>query len=99
MWLSAARDIAIIVLAIESLVIGGLLIFLLYQIWRLVSLLRSEIKPLLDSANATADTVRGTTGFVSENVVKPVVRVRAFVAGVDGAVKALVKPRRARSQD
>ena len=46
MWLSAARDVAIILLAFESLVIGGLLVFLLFEIRRLVRLLEEEIKPL-----------------------------------------------------
>ncbi len=96
MWLTSARDIAIIVLAFESLVIGGLLIFLLYQIWRLVRLLQTEIKPLLDNANETLNTMRGTTSFVSENVVNPVVRVYSAMAGVNGVLRAFVKPGKSR---
>lgn len=96
MWLSAARDVAIILLAFESLVIGGLLVFLLFEIRKLVKLLEEEIKPLLGSVQETANTVRGTTSFVSENVVSPVVRVHSFFAGVTGTAKALFRTRRER---
>lgn len=91
MWLSAVRDGAIILLAVESLVIGVLLVILLWQLWRLVRLLEREIKPLLDSANETVNTMRSTTSFVSENVVSPVVRLHSFVAGVRGGFRALLR--------
>jgi hypothetical protein len=96
MWLSGARDVAIILLAFESLLIGGLLVFLLFEIRRLVRLLEEEIKPLLGSVRETADTVRGTTSFVSENVVSPVVRVHSFFAGIGGTARALFTARRDR---
>ena len=95
--LPTIRDLAIILLAVEFLIIGGLLIVLVWQIWRLVRLLESEIKPLLDSANDTVNTVRGTSDFVSEKVVKPVVRVHSFVAGVKGGFRSLFKDRKRRT--
>ena len=95
MWLPTVRDIAIILLAVESLVIGGLLVALTWQVWRLVRMLETEIRPLLDSANDTMNTMRGTTDFVSENVVEPVVRIHSLIAGIKGGVKALFKPMRA----
>ncbi len=88
--LSNARDIAIIILAFQSIVVGALMIYLLLQIRSLVSLLRDEIKPLLESANHTADTVRGTADFVSSNLVQPIVRANSFVAGIRGGLKALI---------
>ena len=97
MWLPNVRDIAIILLAVESLVIGGLLVVLTWQIWRLVKMLETEIRPLLDSANDTVNTMRGTTDFVSENVVEPVVRIHSLVAGIKGGMKALFKPLGARA--
>ena len=96
MWLSAARDVAIIVLAFESLVVGALLIVLLFQVRSLVKLLQEEIKPLLESANETVNTMRGTTSFVSENVVSPVVRIHSVLAGVRGGIKTLFSARRPR---
>lgn len=80
--MTEVRDLAIILLAVESLVIGVMLIILIWEIRNLAKLLREEIKPILDSADETARTVRGTTVFVSDTLINPVVRVSSFVAGV-----------------
>ncbi len=83
------RDLAIIILAIESLVIGVVLIVLIWEVRNLAKLLREEIKPILDSADETVRTVRGTTTFVSETLVNPVVRVSSFASGVLQALRIL----------
>lgn len=85
------RDLAIILLAIESLVIGVVLIVLIWEIRNLAKLLREEIKPIIASADETVRTVRGTTTFVSETLVKPVVRASSFAAGVAQALRILVR--------
>ena len=89
MGLAAVRDIAIILLALQSLIVGGLLAVLIWQVWKLVKMLETEIKPMLESADETAKTVRGTTTFISENIVDPVVRVHSTVAGIKGGLKAV----------
>jgi hypothetical protein len=68
------RDIAIIIVAIQSIVIGVLIAVLIWQIWRLMSMIQTDIKPVIDDTQATMNTVRGTTVFVTDNVVQPVVR-------------------------
>lgn len=74
------RDIAIIIIAIQTIVIGVLLGVLIWQIWRLVKLLQTEIKPILRDTQQTVTTVRGTASFVSNQVVDPVIGVgRRFV--------------------
>ena len=80
--MATARDVAIIVLALESIIIGILLVFLILQVQALVRLLREEMRPILDSVNETASTVRGTTAFVSDTVVSPVMRVVGIVSAV-----------------
>lgn len=90
MWLEVVRDLAIVLLALESVVIGVLLCILLLQVRKLVKLLREEIKPLLDSANETAATVQGTAGFVSANVVQPVIKVRSYAAGISQTLRTLL---------
>lgn len=90
MWLSNLRDVAIILLAVESLAIGVLLIVLLLEIRNLARLLQEEIEPLLDSASETADTVRSTTTFVSQKVVSPVVRVYSLASGIRRALTVFV---------
>ena len=81
MWLTAIRDVAIVLLALESLVIGILLALMLLQLRKLVRLLRQEIAPLLHTANDTAGTVSSTVSFVSQSVVDPLIRVKSYGAG------------------
>ena len=71
------------------LVIGVLLIILMLQVQSLVVLLRDEIKPMLEAANETLATVRGTTQFVSHNVVSPVVKWSGYLAGVRRVVQGI----------
>lgn len=88
--MSDVRDVAIIVLAIESIIVGVVLILLVFQINSLIRLLKEEIKPLLDSANETAGTLRGTTTFISDKVVKPVVSASSALSGAEQALRTLV---------
>jgi hypothetical protein len=91
--MATARDVAIIILAVESIIIGALLVFLIFQVQGLVRLLREEIRPILDSANETASTVRGTTAFVSDTVVSPVMRVAGLVSAGRRIVDVLTRRR------
>ena len=85
------RDLAIVLLAIESLFIGGVLIVLILEIRSLAKLLREEIKPILDSADETVRTVRGTTTFVSDTFVNPMIRVSGFASGILQALRILAR--------
>ena len=76
------RDIFIILLALESLVIGLALVVLMIQIARLTNLLQHEIKPILENTNETVNTVRSTAIFVSENLVDPVIKLNGYIAGI-----------------
>ena len=89
--LASVRDFAIILLALESLVIGVVLVVLILEIRNLAKLLREEIKPILDSANETARTVRGTTSFVSETLVNPMIRISGFASGFLQALRILTR--------
>jgi tellurite resistance protein TehA-like permease len=87
--LETIRDIFIIALALESCVFGIVLMLMLVMLIRLVNTVEFEIKPILQQTNETIGTVRGTTAFVSTNVVRPVVRARSYVSGFRGGLKAL----------
>lgn len=76
------RDIAIIIVAVQSIVIGVLIAVLILQIWRLMKMVETEIKPVLDDLQETLSTVRGTTNFVGDNVVEPVAKTSGYIAGV-----------------
>ncbi len=92
--LAFVRDLAIVLLAVESLVIGVVLIILVLEVRSLARLLRDEIKPILNSADETVRTVRGTTTFVSDTFVKPLVRVSSFATGVAQVLRVLVRRKR-----
>ncbi len=83
------RDIFIILLALESFIVVGLLIWLILELRSLTKVLKEEIKPILSSAQETVSTVRGTTTFVSENLVSPIIKVSGYVAGVRAMVDTL----------
>ncbi len=76
------RDIFIIVMALESLVLGVAVIVLIVQVATLINLLQNEIKPILDSTNETVNHLRGTTQFLSNNLVEPVMKLNEYLAGL-----------------
>ena len=81
MGLVIARDLAIIIVAFEIIVVNILLSILIIQIIRLSRMMRDEVLPILNSTQETVGTVRGTATFVSDYVVQPVVKVASFSAG------------------
>lgn len=83
------RDIFIIFLALESLLIGITLVILIIQLARLLNLLQNEIKPILDSTNETVSHLRGTTVFLSENLAEPVIKLSEYMAGLTQALQIL----------
>jgi hypothetical protein len=92
------RDTAIIFVAFETLLIGVLLIVLTLQIQSLTVLLRDEIKPMLEAANETMATVRGTTQFVSHSVVSPVMKWSGYLAGLRRIVREIGGLRKSRER-
>jgi hypothetical protein len=85
------RDIIIILLAIESLVVGGVTLFLLYQVIMLLTLIREELIPLIQSAQDTVNSARGTTVYVSRKIVVPSVRAATTVARLQTMARVLFK--------
>ena len=70
------RDVFIIVVAFETLVIGIALIVLLVQVASLINLLQNEVRPIIKATNDTVNNLRGTAEFLGENVVEPVIKPR-----------------------
>ena len=90
---SRIRDVFIIFMALESMVIGLALVILVVQLARLINLLQNEIKPILDSTNETVSTLRGTTQFLSDNLAEPVIKLNEYFAGLQSILK-MVRPDR-----
>lgn len=79
---SRIRDIFIIFMAFESIVIGVALVVLVVQVATLINLLQNEVKPILKSTKETVDTLKGTTEFLSSNLVEPVIKLNGYLAGM-----------------
>jgi len=77
------RDIFIIVVALETLVIGVALIVLVIQLASLINLIQNEVRPILHATSETVNTLRGTADFLGENVVQPVIELRGYLAGLN----------------
>jgi nitrate reductase gamma subunit len=90
---SKIRDVFLIFLALQTFVIGIVLIILVVQITLLINLVRNEIKPAIDSTNQTVNTLRGTATFLSNNLTSPVIKANTFFAAIRRFFQ-LVFPRR-----
>jgi hypothetical protein len=89
------RDLVLIVLGLEGILIIISLAVLALQIARLVNLLQSEVKPILDNAQETVKTAQGTVEFMGDNLTNPVIRASGFLAGASVLVTNLFGIRRA----
>lgn len=81
-WVGKLRDVFIIVVALESLVIGVALVVLVVQLASLINLLQNEVRPILKATSDTVNNLRGTAEFLGENVVEPVVKLNGYLAGL-----------------
>ena len=75
------RDIMIIIMALEFMFLGVALLVLIVQLATLINLLQNEIIPIVESTSETANTLRGTTIFLSENLTEPVIKLNEYMAG------------------
>lgn len=80
--LPVIRDVAIVILALETILLGLVVVVVLLQVWKLVAAIRKHLDTLVGQASevltTSADTVRnvrGTTSFVSEHATRPVIEV------------------------
>ena len=88
------RDVFIIVVALETLVIGVALIVLVIQLASLINLLQNEVRPILQATSETVNTLRGTAEFLGENFVEPVIKLNGYLAGLKRMLELLgVKPK------
>lgn len=88
------RDVFIIVVALESLVIGVALIVLIVQLASLINLLQNEVRPILLATTETVNTLRGTAEFLGENMVEPVIKLNSYLAGLRRMLELMgIKPK------
>jgi hypothetical protein len=82
------RDIFIIFMALEAVLIGVALVILIIQLSSLINLLQNEIRPIINSTSETVNTLKGTATFMSNNLSEPVIKANQFIA----MIKTLFKP-------
>ena len=87
------RDISIIMVALESFVIMAMLGILIWQVYKLVKMMQTEIRPIIQDTQETLATLRGTTNFMTENVVNPVVETSSKIAGYRRTLQVLAGDR------
>ncbi len=83
------RDIFVILLGFELFVIGITTVLLIFQAARLINMFQHEIKPVLEAANETMNTLRGTAIFMSDAFVEPVIKFNGYLASVKQALNML----------
>ena len=83
------RDIAFIVIALETLVVIVLVLIVIVLLVIVIVLVYDRVIPILEQMNRTVNTVadtvhtvRGTTTFVGDKVVSPLIEVSSYAAGL-----------------
>lgn len=103
--LSTIRDVAVIVLALESIALGILAAVLIFRLLTFIDVAQSKLDDVADTAGTvlesareaaqaaseTAVQVRGSTTFMSDRVVLPAIRVAAAASGASRFARALVR--------
>jgi hypothetical protein len=78
----AIKNVFIIFLAVEMLVVGIAVVVLTVQVATLINLLQNEVRPMLESTNETINTLRGTTEFLGENLIEPIIQLNEYLASL-----------------
>jgi hypothetical protein len=89
------RNLFMIVIGLEGILIIGSIAVLIIQIARLVNMLKRDVQPVLTTAQETVNTAKGTVEFVADNSVRPIIRASAFASGVGVVLRDVGGIRRA----
>ena len=99
------RDVAIIILAVETIVVGAATTVLVWQVWKLVTLVKSYVEPIGGSAKEILVTVKQTTEgaaktarhtqatveFIADRTAKPVIDAYSVVFGASRFARAVFR--------
>jgi predicted membrane protein len=92
------RDIFLVVLGVQSMIIGLLLIailtavvYLFLNLHDLIHLVQTELRPIMQQADDPVRTVRSRAIFISDSAVKPVIEVMACVAAVKSIIRSFTR--------
>lgn len=92
----AARDWVIIVYGLMGIfffllliLVLGAIVFLLLRIRSSITDLIDEIRPTLSEVQRTAENVRGTSEFIADTTVNPVIRMVAITRGLRRGISSI----------
>ena len=88
------RDVVIIIAALLTIALLVVLILLVLRIRSLIEAVPNRVRPMIDSAEQSMTTVRGTSDFVSTMVVRPVIRALAIASAIERFFQVLFGTRR-----
>ena len=88
-FLDIVRDIAFVLIALETFAVLTLLILLIRHLLKLIRILRTGVTPILQDAQQAARTTRATAEFVGEHVVKPTAEAKGKLSGFRRAMQVL----------
>jgi hypothetical protein len=95
------RDIFIILLGIQSIIIGLLLvamlvvlIYMALKIYDLTQFVEDELRPILGRADDMMRTAHSRTVFISDTAVKPVIGAMGFVSAVKSIIRSFTRSSR-----
>ena len=89
------RNLFMIVIGLEGMLIIGAIAVLIVQITRLFNMVKRDVKPVLTTAQDTVNTAKGTVEFVGDNAVRPIIRASAFASGLGVVIRDMGGIRRA----
>jgi hypothetical protein len=94
------RDIFIILLGIQTMIIGLLLIvavvaiiYVALKMYDLTQFVENELRPIIRRADDAIRTVHSRTVFISDTAVKPVIEVMSFTSALKSIIKAFTRTR------
>jgi hypothetical protein len=92
------RDIFIIILGVQSIIIGLLMVALLvavlyaaFKVYDLAHFIQTEMVPILHRADDTMRTIHSRTVFVSDSAVKPVIEIMAYVSALKSIIRSFTR--------
>jgi hypothetical protein len=94
--IAVVRDVAIILIAVLDIAILAILALLAYLGLRLFLKLKAATPDLLDLSKSTLTEVKGTTDFVADTIVTPLIRIVAVASAVSRFVAVLFGGQRRR---
>ena len=87
------RDLFIVILVLESVLIVTALAILMLQAAGFIIMLKTEIKPILDNTRETTRMTKATAEFVSQNSADPLIQIKSFIAGLLTFLREVIRIR------